>query len=178
MIDEEYLLRRFYKVFGGEQEGGYYWFNIEKYDELASGYDFDPGILRTKIELICDSKTKIPSKKTISRIKGLFDGFKESETKKGIKIMKDKSISIDTIKLLGKALCDGDEYGLLIKIEPSTILDAMEEVDRVWGKEKLSDDERFLTAARIFYENARELYEEDVRKRNEARNKKKMEEEE
>lgn len=133
-MNKQYFLRRFMKVLADEGKDKYYWFDIEKYVLLAAKYDFKGKILKEKIELAESDPTKIPSYKTIERVKGFFDGEKESGAKKE---KKDKPISIETAKELGKALCD-NEYGLLIKIEPSSIMNIMEQAGEIWGSNDLN----------------------------------------
>ena len=66
--------------------------------------------MQIRIEMLDrGEKEKIPSRKTIGRVmdycRGLVrDGYK------------DPSITLETIKILGEALC-GDAYAFLIKIE-------------------------------------------------------------
>lgn len=129
---EQYFIRRFLKILADEASNAYYWFDIEKYITLAAKYEYSGKRLITQIELVENDLGKIPSYKTIERVKGFFDGEKESGTKKGKTCIKDKAITFETAKELGKALCN-DEYGLLIKIEPSSILQAMEQAEEMWG---------------------------------------------
>lgn len=137
-MKELYYIRRFVKVIGDEATDTYYWFDIEKYISLAAKYEFKGTLLKTKIELVEDDLARVPSYKTIERVKGFFDGEKESGSKNGKLCIKDKPITFETAKELGKALCDGDEYGLLIKIERSNILNILKEAEEMWGSNDLN----------------------------------------
>lgn len=137
-MEEKYFVRRFLKILGDEAADTYYWFDIEKYISLAAKYEFKGKLLKTKIELVENDLAKIPSYKTIERVKGFFDGEKESGNKKGKMCIKDKAITFETAKELSKALCDGDEYGLLIKIERSSILNVLEQAEEIWGANDLN----------------------------------------
>lgn len=122
---EKYYIRRFTKVFS-EGIDKYWWFDVEKYIRLASKYNFDSKKLRIAIECAEEDETKvIISTKTIDRVLRYCKGEKEGTG--------DTSVTIETIKSLGKALCNGDEYGLLIKIEPSSIKKIMEEANEIWS---------------------------------------------
>lgn len=125
MEDEKLYIRRFTKVFS-EGLNKYWWLDMEKYIRLASKYDLAGNRLRSAIECAEEDKGKAKiSAKTIDRVRGYIYGEKEGTG--------DKAVSINTIKALGKALCDGDEYGLLIKIEPSNIKNIMKEGEEIWG---------------------------------------------
>lgn len=133
-MEEKYYIRRFTKVISEGAANRYYWFDIEKYIKLFSKLDFDYETLKTRFQLEeNDENKKLPSKKTIDRIMGFFNGVKEGEKKKGKSYLKDKSITIETAKALGKALCEGDEYGLLIKIEPANVVAVMKQAEEMWG---------------------------------------------
>ena len=67
---------------------------------------------------------------------GYYNGEKEGS---GV-----KSVTLDTVKALGRALCDGDEYGLLIKIEPTNVLKIMREAEELWGGGQLNHIYRML----------------------------------
>ena len=155
-MNEKYYLRRFYKVLANEATDTYYWFDIEKYISLAAKYEFKGKLLKTKIELVENDLAKVPSYKTIERVKGFFDGEKESGTKKGKTCIKDKSITFETAKELGKALCDGDEYGLLIKIERSNIMNVMEQAEEIWGSNDLNFIYKLMN--KILYELESSVY--------------------
>ena len=119
-MEEKYYIRRFAKIISEEEKDVYYWFDIQKYIRLYSKIDFKYEALKTKYELVENiEEKKMPSYKTVGRIIGFFEGDKESckKNEDGKKKKTDKAITIETAKALGKALCDGDEYGLLIKIE-------------------------------------------------------------
>lgn len=125
MDKEKLYIRRFTKVFA-EGVNKYWWLDMEKYLRLASKYDFNGKRLQTAIECAEEDETKaLVSAKTIDRVRGYIVGEKEG---KG-----DKSITIDTIKALGKALCNGDEYGLLMQIEPSNVQMVIKEAEEIWG---------------------------------------------
>lgn len=125
MNNEKYYIRRFAKVFS-EGVDKYWWFDIEKYIRLASKYDLDGEKLHIAIACVTEDENQVVvSPKTINRVLGFFNGEKEGAG--------NKSVTINTIKALGKALCDGDEYGLLIKIEPSNVLKLMKQADELWG---------------------------------------------
>lgn len=123
MIDEKYYLRRLAKVLSDEYDK-FFWFDIEKYIRLAAKYDFKPKNLRIQIECAEEEKD-IPSEKTIGRVLGYFNAEIESG--------KDKAIEIKTAKALGKALCDGDEYGLLIPITKASIMSVVKQAEELWG---------------------------------------------
>lgn len=122
--DEKCYIRRFTKVFN-EGKDEYWWLDMGKYIKLASKYDLDGKKLRIAVECSEEDESKtIVSAKTIDRVRGYIYGEKEGAG--------DKSVTIETIKALGKALCDGDEYGLLIKIEPSNVKTIMKEGEEIW----------------------------------------------
>ena len=123
--DEKFFIRKLVKVFS-EDVDKYWWFDIEKYFKLAAKYDYNGEQIHKAIECVePDENKKVVSAKTIDRVLGYYNGIKEG---KG-----DKSITIATAKALGKALCDGDEYGLLIKIEPSNVMLFIKEAEKLWG---------------------------------------------
>ena len=148
--DKKYIaIRMLTKVFT-EGINQYWWLDMEKYMRLAAKYDFDATKLQKAIECSEDDEGKTISPKTINRVLGYIYGEKEG---KG-----DKSVTIDTIKALGKALCHGDEYGLLIKIEPSNVLHILKEIEKYWDSnsemkfnEEDIEDEAFLQAAKLFF---------------------------
>ena len=124
MTNEKFYIRRFTKVLC-EGVDKYWWLDMEKYIRLASKYDLDSKKLRIAIECAEDDEEKVVvSAKTIDRVRGYIYGEVEG--------MKDKAVKIETVKALGKALCDGDEYGLLIKIEPSNIKNILKEGEEIW----------------------------------------------
>ncbi len=135
-MEEKYYIRRFAKVISEEGKDVYYWFNIQKYIRLYSKIDFKYETLKAKYELVeADEEKNFPSPKTIGRIMGFFNGEKESgkQDEAGKKKKTDKAITIETAKALGKALCNGDPYGLLIKIEPSNVMMIMKQAEQMWG---------------------------------------------
>ena len=124
MKEEVLLIRKLTKVFFDDT--GRYWLDVKKYISLASKYDFNSNRLRTQIELIEEDENKsVISEKTISRLRDYIFGEFE--------FIGDKNVTINTIKVLGKALCDGDEYGLLIKINHKNMLQLINEAEMVYG---------------------------------------------
>lgn len=128
--EKEYYIRSLAKVFAEEAKDQYYWFDYSKFCELFAKMDFNASALEKKCETEKNGKT--PSAKTIGRIMGYFDAEKERSSK-GKKEMKDKQITIETAKAVGRALCNGNEYGLLIKIEPTNVLKKMHQAEDFWG---------------------------------------------
>ena len=135
MDTEKIYIRKLAKVFS-EGVDKHWWFNIEKYLRLASKYGLDAKSLSGAIECAEEDDTKHISPKTIGRVLGYFNGEKEGNG--------NKSVTLDTAKALGKALCDGDEYGLLIKIEPTNVLKIMREAEELWGTGSLNYIYRML----------------------------------
>ena len=123
MAEEKFYIRRFTKVFS-EGIDKYWWLDMEKYIRLASKYEWDSSKLADMIQEKEEEEKKQVSSKTIDRLRGYIYGEREGAS--------DKSVSIKTIKALGKALC-GDEYGLLIRIEPTNIKNILREGDEIWG---------------------------------------------
>jgi len=126
---EKLFLSKFKKVYS-EGVDRFWWLDVDKYVRLAAKYDLKGARLRMAIECVEEDESKIPSAKTIDRVLGFYSGEKEG---KG-----NKSVTIDTVKALGKALCDGDEYGLLIKIEPSNVLMIIKQAEELWGTSDLN----------------------------------------
>lgn len=124
MENEKLYISRFTKVLS-EKVGEYYWFDIGKYVRLAKDYDFKPSRLYDAIECIETDTLQIPTAKTIGRVLGFYNGEKEGKGS--------KSVSMHTAKELGKALCDGDEYGLLIKIEPANVRMIIGQSEEIFG---------------------------------------------
>jgi hypothetical protein len=123
---EKYFIRSFTKVF---KEGAdkYWWFNVSKYIDVAEKYDFDETKIREQIELTEeDVSKKLLHPRTIKRVLQFCEGYVVGKDKK------DQSVTIDTIKDLGKALCN-DEYAFLIEIEPNNVMRVMEQADEFFG---------------------------------------------
>lgn len=127
---ERCFIRKLVKVFS-EGIDKYWWFDFERYIQLASRYDLDGNRLQKAIQCVEEDKgKKVVSPKTINRVLGYYNGEKEGNG--------EKSVTIETVKALSKALCDGDEYGLLIKIEPSSIVETMKQADEIFGTSDLN----------------------------------------
>lgn len=136
MYTEKYYLKKLTKVFT-EGIDNHWWFDIEKYIRLASKYNLDATQLRNAIQCVEEDETKnVISAKTIGRVLGYYNGEKEGRGS--------KAVTLETVKSLGKALCDGDEYGLLIKIEPKNVMRVMKEAEELWGQGELSKIYRML----------------------------------
>ena len=112
--------------------------DLELRNEIS---DLNQGLddLKTRIETL---ETKLNSE--LGKIQRLFQEADAAidakiqvasveKNEDGKKKKTDKAITIETAKALGKALCDGDEYGLLIKIEPSNVLMIMKQAEEMWG---------------------------------------------
>ena len=125
MNKEKYFIRRFVKVYK-EGKSKYYWFNTNRYIEEASKFNFDSERIRAQIELKEEDEDKqIICTRTIDRVLEYCEGYIEKNGK-------DKSVTINTIKILGKALCD-DEYAFLILIESNNLIQAMRMADDIFG---------------------------------------------
>ena len=106
MENEKIYIRRFMKVFC---EGmNHYWFDVEKFVNLTKYHGFDSKKLEIEIQCVEEDEKNQISAKTIQRVFGFARGEREGAG--------DKSVTIKTVKALGKVLCDGNEYGLLIKV--------------------------------------------------------------
>ena len=141
MSNEKLYIRKLAKVFS-EGVDKHWWFNIEKYLRLASRYGMDAKNLSEAIECSEEDVSKHISPKTIGRVLGYFNGEKEGNG--------NKAVTLDTVKVLGKALCDGDEYGLLIEIEPTNVMKIMREADELWGTNSFNCIYRMLN--NVLYE--------------------------
>ena len=126
---EDKIIKQLCKTF---KEGtDFYWLNTQKYIEEAAKYNFAAKKMQIRIEMLDrGEKEKIPSRKTIGRVmdccRGLVrDGYK------------DPSITLETIKILGEALC-GDAYAFLIKIERENLLKMGIEVQNIYGTRDLN----------------------------------------
>jgi len=145
MTKESLYIRRFTKVLNENMNGRmeYWWFDMEKYIRLAAKYDYEPKRLQAAIQCATpDEEAPVISEKTIGRVLGYINGEREG---KG-----EKSVTIDTIKSLSRALCDGDEYGLLIKIEPYNTKMIINEASEIWPTDDLSYIYRMMNG--VLYE--------------------------
>lgn len=126
-LDKKLFIRQLIKVFKGKRPNQYFWFDIQKFNQLSSG--LSNADLISKIELVEEDDTKIPSAKTVGRVSGFIAGDQEREDGK----FRDKSISMETFQALGKALCHGDPYGLLMEVTHENIFKIADVGKEIWG---------------------------------------------
>lgn len=128
MKKEKYIVRIFRKVFAEGNDR--YWFNIPKYIQVRDSLGLGGSQIRTKMELAEEDESKHRSSKSISRVNKFCEG--DLSNLNG----KDQSVTIDTIKGLGKALCD-DACAFLILIEQASILNTVEMFEGVSDRNDL-----------------------------------------
>ena len=128
MKQDKYIVRIFKKVFA--EGSNRYWFDIPKYISIRDSLSLNATQMKNKVELSEEDQRKQISVKSIMRVNKFCEGDVASLDGK------DQSVTIETIKVLGKALCN-DEYAFLILIEPQNILQTMELVDDIVEKSDL-----------------------------------------
>lgn len=128
MNQDKYIVRIFKKVFS--EGSNRYWFDIPKYISIRDSLSLNATQMKNKVELAEEDQSKQRSVKSIIRVNKFCEGDVASLDGK------DQSVTIETIKVLGKALCN-DEYAFLILIEPQNILQTMELLDNIVGKSDL-----------------------------------------
>lgn len=125
MRKEKYYIRMFTKVLKEKGTDHYYWLNVSRLVEETEKYDFNGNMLQKKVELV-ETEECVISAKTIKRALQYCEGDIVDKDKH------DPSISIKTIKSLGKALCE-DEYAFLIRINKNNILKMLQETEKISG---------------------------------------------
>lgn len=131
MNRENYFIRTFTKVFK-EETGKYWWINVFRLIEETSKYNYDEMKILRKIELTEeDENKKIAHPKTIKRAIQFCQGYVVGKEKK------DPSVTIETIKAMGKALCH-DENAFLIEIEKHNIIQVLQQSEEIYGNNDIS----------------------------------------
>lgn len=108
---DKYTLRKYNKIFN---EGSkLYWFNVPLYMKVLFEKGYSAEAISAKVDLLEENEKKVRCARTIGRVREYAEGTYGT-------------IKIGTIKLIGSALANGNEYAFLEEVNPINIAKVME----------------------------------------------------
>ncbi len=114
--DNFYFNRMLMKVLKEKGTGRYCWINVPRLLDEVKKYDCNGSLIQKKVELAEeDENTEVISQRTIKRVIQYCEGYIADQERN------DYSVTMKTIKTLGKALCN-DENAFLVDIQQENIL--------------------------------------------------------
>lgn len=125
-MDEKRFVRTFTKVFK-EGSDTYWWLNVVKLIEESERHHYDATGIINRMELTEEDESNILHPKKIQRVFQYCNGDVVGKDRK------DPSVSLGTIKAMGKALCN-DENAFLIEIKVGNVTHMLQQAEEMSGK--------------------------------------------